>query len=290
MVDDQLALLWFAYTEMGRSITNAAPGTARLELAQNLLDQIKQQPRAEQTQTMRDLAKRADTPISRAYGALSVNTKLGFWYQLAEFMNQGLVVGVPVGYQVPSGVTAVLESIKQLDKGQQITVLRNVVVNMGYDSALAANKYPRAAEVEIKPSQPTSLDQVIIEGVTEPVVLRYFETMNAGNFQATLDLFAPDGALQPPFEKPIVGRQAIADYLREEAPGLTLIPTQGISEAKEDGSKQFKITGKVQTPWFGINVGMNIAWRFALNSQGQIFYAAIDMLASPQELLSSLRR
>ena len=31
--DDQLALLWYAYTEMGRSLTPAAPGAARLQLA-----------------------------------------------------------------------------------------------------------------------------------------------------------------------------------------------------------------------------------------------------------------
>jgi len=36
-VDDQLALLWYAYTEMGRSITPAAPGAARLQLAEVVL-------------------------------------------------------------------------------------------------------------------------------------------------------------------------------------------------------------------------------------------------------------
>ena len=32
-VDDKLALLWYAYTEMGRSITPAAVGAARLQFA-----------------------------------------------------------------------------------------------------------------------------------------------------------------------------------------------------------------------------------------------------------------
>ncbi|MGK7914870.1 MAG: orange carotenoid protein N-terminal domain-containing protein, partial [Prochloraceae cyanobacterium] len=41
-VDDQLGLLWFAYTEIGRSITPAAPGAARLQFAEGLLNQIKQ--------------------------------------------------------------------------------------------------------------------------------------------------------------------------------------------------------------------------------------------------------
>ena len=40
-VDDQLAYLWYAYTEMGKTITPAAPGAARLQLAESLLNQIK---------------------------------------------------------------------------------------------------------------------------------------------------------------------------------------------------------------------------------------------------------
>jgi hypothetical protein len=34
---------------------------------------------------------------------------------------------------------------------------------------------------------------------------------------------------------------------------------------------------------------MNISWRFLINPEGQIFFVAIDMLASPQELMN-LRR
>lgn len=284
-VDDQLALLWYAYTEMGRTITPAAPGAARLQFAENLLKQIQQMSNDEQMQVMRDLATNADTPISRSYGAFSVNTKLGFWYQLAELMTQGLVAPIPTGYQMSSGVEAVLEAIKKLDPGQQITILRNTVIDMGFDSALVSNKYPKT-DSTIAPPKPSSTVQVTIEGVTEPTVLRYFEAMNAGDLQAVTALFAPEGALQPPFEKPMVGYDAIAAYMREEAPGLKLLPGQGISRTQEDGSKQFKITGKCQTPWFGVNVGMNLAWRFLINPQGKIFFLAIDMLASPQELLN----
>jgi hypothetical protein len=50
-----------------------------------------------------------------------------------------------------------------------------------------------------------------------------------------------------------------------------------------------KVTGKVQTPWFGANVGMNMAWRFLLDPQGKIFFVAIDLLASPKELLNLAR-
>ena len=34
----------------------------------------------------------------------------------------------------------------------------------------------------------------------------YF-TMNANDFEAAVGLFAPNGALQPPFQKPIIGRE-----------------------------------------------------------------------------------
>ena len=132
-VDDQLAVLWYAYTEMGRSITPAAPGAARLQFAEGILAQIKKMAYDEQLQVMRDLASNANTPISRSYGVLSVNTKLAFWYQLGEMMVQGTVVPMPAGYQLSEAGRSVLEMIKQLDMGQQITVLRNTVVNMGVD-------------------------------------------------------------------------------------------------------------------------------------------------------------
>ena len=48
---------------------------------------------------------------------------------------------------------------------------------------------------------------------------------------------------------------------------------------------QIKVTGKVQTPWFGAGIGMNVAWRFLLNPDGKIYFVAIDLLASPAELL-----
>ncbi|WP_416670893.1 orange carotenoid protein N-terminal domain-containing protein [Egbenema bharatensis] len=131
-VDDQLAVLWFAYTEMGRSVTPAALGAARLQFAEGTLNQIKQMSHDEQLQVMRDLANKVNTPISRAYGLLSTNTKLAFWYQLAEWMGT-LVVPVPSGYELSAAATEVLNAIQSLDFGQQITVLRKAVVDMGVD-------------------------------------------------------------------------------------------------------------------------------------------------------------
>lgn len=132
-VDDQLAVLWYAYTEMGKSITPAATGVARLQLAEGLLHQIKKTSHSEQLEAMRDLAAGKNTQVSRSYGILSANTKLAFWYELAELMAKGFVVPVPAGYQISRDGAQVLQTLKELDFGQQITVFRKVVTDMGVD-------------------------------------------------------------------------------------------------------------------------------------------------------------
>jgi len=132
-VDEQLGLLWFAYTEMGRSITPAATGAARLQFAAGLLEQIQVMSAQEQLQVMRDLANRVDTPLSRAYGVLTNNTKLAFWYKLAELMEQGKVIAVPSQYKMSIEANNLLVKIQSLDFSQQITVLRKIVADMGRD-------------------------------------------------------------------------------------------------------------------------------------------------------------
>ncbi|MBP0003489.1 MAG: Orange carotenoid protein [Cyanobacteria bacterium SBC] len=133
-VDDQLGLLWFVYTEMGKSITPAAPGAARLHLAEGLLEQIKAMEPSEQLQVMRDLAARRSTPVSRAYGAFSVNTKLAFWYRLAQWMDEGTVIGVPQGYRLSTPAREILNVlVTKADFSQQISILRQAVIGMGID-------------------------------------------------------------------------------------------------------------------------------------------------------------
>ena len=133
-------------------------------------------------------------------------------------------------------------------------------------------------------SQPSNT-ALTIEGITEPVLLRYFETLNAGDFEATAALFSPEGAMLAPFESPIVGRSAIANYLKDEAEGMKLLPREGIAEPLEDNQIQYKVSGKVQTPYFGVNV----SWQFVLSQEQEILSARIKLLASPQELLGLQR-
>ncbi len=131
--DDKLGLLWVAYTEIGRSITPAAPGAARLQFAEGLLNQFKNMSQDEQLQAMRDLANKVSTPVTRAYGVFTNNTKLAFWYQLSELMEAGVVVPVPPSYQLSERANNALFAIQRLDFNQQITVLRNAVCDMGID-------------------------------------------------------------------------------------------------------------------------------------------------------------
>jgi hypothetical protein len=288
-VEDQLALIWFIYTEMGKTITVAAPGAANMILAQGILEQIKQMPPMAQTQVMCDLANRADTPICRSYASFSMNIKLGFWYQLGEWMAQGLVAPIPEGYKLSTKAAEVLQAVRDADSGQQITILRNMVLDMGFDPN-APGSYKKVENPVIVPTDMASRSQVKIEGIENPTIFDYINNMNANDFEAAVELFASEGALQPPFQKPIVGRQAILAYMREECQGLKMMPEQGVAEAPDQGYTPVKVTGKVQTPWFGASVGMNIAWRFLLDPQGKIFFVAVDLLASPKELINLVRR
>ena len=286
--EDQLALIWFAYLEMGQAITIAAPGAASMQFAEPTLEEIRKMPFQQQSQVMCDLANRADTPIGRTYASWSANIKLGFWYRLGQWMEEGKVAPIPEGYKQSANAAAVLQSIRNLESGQQITVLRNAVVDMGFDTSNLGS-YQRVAEPVTPPQDIGQRTQVSIEGMNNPTVSSYMNNLNANDFDALIELFVADGALQPPFRKPIVGRESILRFFREECQNLKLIPERGVSEPAEDGFTQVKVTGKCQTPWFGAGVGMNIAWRFLLNPEGKIFFVAIDLLASPKELLNLAR-
>ena len=115
-----------------------------------------------------------------------------------------------------------------------------------------------------------------------PGILQYFETLNAGDFEATANLFADDGVLHAPFEEPIIGNISIATYLKKEARGMQLEPQQGVSQILEDGQVEVQVSGRVQTPAFGVNVG----WLFLLNSDQKLLSVTVKLLASPQELLN----
>jgi hypothetical protein len=124
----------------------------------------------------------------------------------------------------------------------------------------------------------------VVEETQKVVIDSYFETINRHDFVATAELFAETGKLLAPFESPILGRDAIAAYLSQEATGMKLIPQQIVivKETTEDNLSLIKVSGKVKTSPFTVNVG----WQFCLDQAPQIIVAKIKLLASPQELLN----
>ncbi|MBE9062169.1 nuclear transport factor 2 family protein [cf. Phormidesmis sp. LEGE 11477] len=157
-------------------------------------------------------------------------------------------------------------------------------------------------------ASPTSPDSHLAEGASSlpKSVQQYFETANAGDYEQTSALFAEDGQLVPPFEQPIVGRDAIAHYLTAEAIGMDFTPLKyeavGSEEGPEEDSEEsasdlsttsqpcsakhspaqhWLVRGKVKTPLFVVNV----AWEFDLNEAQEISSVKVKLLAKLNELL-----
>ena len=80
---------------------------------------------------MRDLVAGVNNHLTRAYGVLSSNNKLAFWYQLAEWMRSGEVIPTPEDFQLSARATAILNKVVALEFNQQIAVLRLIVGKMG---------------------------------------------------------------------------------------------------------------------------------------------------------------
>lgn len=134
--DDQLALFWFVYKEMGGAITPAAPGASTVspEIAESLFNQVKEMSHEEQLQLQRDLIENKNTLIAREYGSMGDTTKLLFWYRLAQGMDSGTIIPVPADYSLSGASADLLEQIKGLGFQKQITFFRDLVSPMGVDA------------------------------------------------------------------------------------------------------------------------------------------------------------
>ncbi|MEM9155589.1 MAG: ketosteroid isomerase family protein [Cyanobacteria bacterium P01_F01_bin.33] len=113
------------------------------------------------------------------------------------------------------------------------------------------------------------------------IVCRYFSAFNRGEFDAVTALFAEEGSLYPPFEPPIVGRDAIAVYLDREADGMEASPHTVEVHPLADSRIQVDVRGKVTALVFNVNV----AWQFMLTASGEIESVRVNLLASLEELL-----
>lgn len=138
-VDTQLAVLWFVYKKMGTTVTPAAPGASGSEIAQGLFNQVKDLSHEEQLQVQRDIAGKKSTEISRMYGSMSPETKLAFWYFLAQGMDSGTIIPMPSDYQLSPEGQSLLGQIESMDFQQQIDFLRGGVLPMGAEAASGAS-------------------------------------------------------------------------------------------------------------------------------------------------------
>ena len=129
--DDKLAFLWYVYTKMGTSVTPAAPGAAADEVVEGLFNQVKELSHEEQLDAQRKIIESQDTLISREYGAFSENSKLYFWYRLAQGMEAGTIIPVPDSYEPSGSVTELLSQVEIMEFEQQITLLRNAAIEGG---------------------------------------------------------------------------------------------------------------------------------------------------------------
>ena len=133
----------------------------------------------------------------------------------------------------------------------------------------------------------TSLD---LEGIYENTIHQYFLRLNNGEFIDTAQLFTEQGCLNPPFEKSIVGREAIARYLEKEAKGMNFCPERGeiltkvgVADPLDRSDRtQYHIQGKVKTSFFTVDV----SWSIELNAAKEIMAVDVKLLASINELLS----
>jgi Orange carotenoid protein, N-terminal len=123
---------------MGSSVTPAAPGasTASPAIAEGLFAQAQALSHQDQLMLQRALINKEDHELTREYAALSDTTKLLFWYLLAQGMDEGSIIPMPADYQLSSAAQQVFDQIKQLEFDQQISLFRDVVSPMGYDSTV----------------------------------------------------------------------------------------------------------------------------------------------------------
>ena len=118
--------------------------------------------------------------------------------------------------------------------------------------------------------------------VLPKAVEAYFEMVNQKDFEQTAGLFAAEGKLVPPFDKPIVGRDAIAAYLTKEASDMTFTPLECEPDKDaETSGESFVVKGKVKNSLFVVNVG----WQFILRESGEIEAVKVKLLASLKELM-----
>lgn len=131
--DTQLGVLWFGYLDVKDQLT---PGNANSsqKMAEAVFNQIQAMSKEEQLQAQRDIASRADTPISHQYGGLDPSAKLDVWLRLAQGIDNGTIIEVPSDYKLPSNTKEFTDMVKSMDFEQRLDLSRALVIGMGAGS------------------------------------------------------------------------------------------------------------------------------------------------------------
>jgi hypothetical protein len=127
-IDNQLALLWYLYVKIGGSVRPGNPEGTAPDTSEGLFNKVKEKSHEEQLQIMRDLLTPSSTDIRREYDSLSNNTKLAFWYRLAQGMENSTIVPVPSDYQLSAQAKDLLSRLESIDFELQYNFLRDALL------------------------------------------------------------------------------------------------------------------------------------------------------------------
>ncbi|MBW4595093.1 MAG: Orange carotenoid protein [Brasilonema angustatum HA4187-MV1] len=127
-IDNQLAVLWYVYIKIGGSTRPGDPEGTAPDTSDELFNKVKEKSHEEQLQIMRDLLTPSSTDIRREYDSLSNNTKLAFWYRLAQGMENSTIVPVPSDYQLSAQAKELLSRLEPIDFELQYVFLRDALL------------------------------------------------------------------------------------------------------------------------------------------------------------------
>ncbi|MBW4562066.1 MAG: Orange carotenoid-binding protein [Mojavia pulchra JT2-VF2] len=103
-VDDRLTVLALLYTEVSDEVPAITLNDTPNEGNANLVGEIQKLPQAEQLLALRQLLSQDEvgekTISTQEYAAMDADSKLAFWYQLAQNLGTS-IIGVPDDY-IPS--------------------------------------------------------------------------------------------------------------------------------------------------------------------------------------------
>lgn len=130
-VDDQLAVLWYVYRYICSESGMKEPDGTAPDNSDELFNKAKGLSQDEQLQLMRDLLKGTNKDVAGEYQALTNNTKLAFWYQLAQGMERSEIIQAPSDYQLSSEGKTLLSGLEPIGFEQQFIFLRDSLLSDG---------------------------------------------------------------------------------------------------------------------------------------------------------------